>query len=519
MLVCIGLLLQVSQAAAQSQRADFALAEVTSELGEPLQARLDLGALESQYDSVRVVLGSRGSFEEYGLVRYQMFDALSLGFSVGLQDEFIVTMGSDLPIYEPSLRLVLELYDDNGLQLLPVEVLIPTNDALGNERRLLLSRPNDTLWRIANRTREDEVSNAQQMLAVQRLNPAAFRSSNINGLRPWSMLTLPDYFEAQTASVPQALEEVIAQNQRWADGESSIKGSSAAGDGALGQVRITAADEESYPDPNEMFYESSLDSALDNISESVADSTADSVSDSAFDSAFDSAWESQGQGSSKLEGKETLPDLASEDVYAEESADSFDESSESYVDTLETLPSSLSKDDIESDEKSSTEEVIDAEVDPFDLEQMEAQIREEERGIFANLLKILSSPSSAGLMAGLVLFALVALLLIRRRAAEQEKKIDDVLSGNESEASPDHALDEDNHDLQGSPFPRLDLASSEKDDDDDAYTTRLKLAEAYVEMGDRDGAMDMLDEVISDGSEEQQEVARRIKARLENGDG
>ena len=38
---------------------------------------------------------------------------------------------------------------------------------------------------------------------------------------------------------------------------------------------------------------------------------------------------------------------------------------------------------------------------------------------------------------------------------------------------------------------------------DDVFTTRLKLAEAYLEMGDRDGAVDMLQEVIADGSEDQ----------------
>ena len=52
----------------------------------------------------------------------------------------------------------------------------------------------------------------------------------------------------------------------------------------------------------------------------------------------------------------------------------------------------------------------------------------------------------------------------------------------------------------------------------DVFTTRLKLAEAYIEMGDEHGARDMLQEVIADGSAEQQDVARRIMARLDGGD-
>ena len=41
------------------------------------------------------------------------------------------------------------------------------------------------------------------------------------------------------------------------------------------------------------------------------------------------------------------------------------------------------------------------------------------------------------------------------------------------------------------------------------------MAEAYLEMGDEDGAEGMLEEVIADGSPEQQALARRILARLE----
>ena len=53
---------------------------------------------------------------------------------------------------------------------------------------------------------------------------------------------------------------------------------------------------------------------------------------------------------------------------------------------------------------------------------------------------------------------------------------------------------------------------------DVVFTSRLKLAEAYLEMGDRDGAVDMLQEVIADGSEDQQDIARRIMDLIENGD-
>ena len=55
------------------------------------------------------------------------------------------------------------------------------------------------------------MTNDQQMLAVQRLNPQAFRASNINGLKPWIMLTLPVFEEAAMISRRRAADDVAAQ--------------------------------------------------------------------------------------------------------------------------------------------------------------------------------------------------------------------------------------------------------------------------------------------------------------------
>ena len=97
--------------------------------------------------------------------------------------------------------------------------------------------------------------------------------------------------------------------------------------------------------------------------------------------------------------------------------------------------------------------------------------------------------------------------MLRRRAAQQEQTLEDVL-GNASESA-------------GATPPQEDDDSQDATDLDeireDVYTTRLKLAEAFIEMGDKEGAHGMLEEVIADGSPDQQAVARRILDRLENG--
>ncbi|MHB8822068.1 MAG: FimV/HubP family polar landmark protein, partial [Pseudomonadaceae bacterium] len=62
-------------------------------------------------------------------------------------------------------------------------------------------------------------------------------------------------------------------------------------------------------------------------------------------------------------------------------------------------------------------------------------------------------------------------------------------------------------------------SAAEEDDfnffsDTDEATTKLDLARAYIDMGDAEGARDILDEVLSEGSEQQQQEAREMLAKL-----
>ncbi|MNQ93805.1 hypothetical protein D3C85_1092870 [compost metagenome] len=63
------------------------------------------------------------------------------------------------------------------------------------------------------------------------------------------------------------------------------------------------------------------------------------------------------------------------------------------------------------------------------------------------------------------------------------------------------------------------LGLDEEDDFDflsgtDETATKLDLARAYIDMGDTEGARDILDEVMSEGNDTQQQEARELIARL-----
>ena len=62
---------------------------------------------------------------------------------------------------------------------------------------------------------------------------------------------------------------------------------------------------------------------------------------------------------------------------------------------------------------------------------------------------------------------------------------------------------------------RLDFPAAEnKDDHWQEVATKLDLAKAYQEMGDADGAREILNEVLREGDEEQQATAKTLFAQL-----
>jgi pilus assembly protein FimV len=90
-------------------------------------------------------------------------------------------------------------------------------------------------------------------------------------------------------------------------------------------------------------------------------------------------------------------------------------------------------------------------------------------------------------------------------------QLSDSLQQPSLEPEPVASLDGDDSDL--------DLGLGGEDDFDflsgtDETATKLDLARAYIDMGDTEGARDILDEVMSEGSDTQQQEARELIARL-----
>jgi pilus assembly protein FimV len=104
---------------------------------------------------------------------------------------------------------------------LPPPVAPATTRAPSTEERLHgdtygFTDRDDTLWRIAARTRRAaDISIQQQMLAIFELNPEAFINGNINLLKAGYVLRLPDAAQAQSRSLADATAQVAVHNEHW----------------------------------------------------------------------------------------------------------------------------------------------------------------------------------------------------------------------------------------------------------------------------------------------------------------
>ncbi len=81
-------------------------------------------------------------------------------------------------------------------------------------------------------------------------------------------------------------------------------------------------------------------------------------------------------------------------------------------------------------------------------------------------------------------------------------------------AAKDVGLSEISLNLDGFEAPAAPVASTPKGEHWQEVATKLDLAKAYQEMGDQDGAREILEEVMRDGDEAQRETARALLAQL-----
>jgi len=256
------LVLAIAAATALTSEMAFALGvgEVTlkSALNQPLDAEIELlDAKTLAPGEVIPGLASAEDFNRAGIDRPYFLTDLTFTPVLRPDGKNIIRVSSTKPVREPYLNFLVEVLWPSGRLLREYTLLLdpplyspetaaavapqlptaapvarpattpraaspaaPTRStssapsSAGNEHRVT---PNDTLWEIAERTRQGGTVH-QAMLAIQDLNPDAFIGGNINRMKNGQVLRLPSAEQIANRSQAEAIEQVAQQNASWRQG-------------------------------------------------------------------------------------------------------------------------------------------------------------------------------------------------------------------------------------------------------------------------------------------------------------
>ena len=266
MTTCKNLYLFIVLALVARSAVGLGLGELTlgSFVNEPLEARvelLDVGGL--QPEDIRVRLATQEDFDRLGVERAY--------FLTNMQFEVVfdalgarIHLATDEPLVEPYLDFLIEARWPAGRLLREYTVLVDLPPAVavveplrvegisltesssgtgGPSGRSVAAKPagrqydrdaqgmptaggkylvtsNDTLWKIASSAALPGVSVEQTMLATVALNPRAFTGGNINGLKAGYVLALPTEADL-SMGISDAISAVKSQNSDWQAGITS----------------------------------------------------------------------------------------------------------------------------------------------------------------------------------------------------------------------------------------------------------------------------------------------------------
>ena len=532
---------------------ELSVPQVASFQGQDLNAFVDLQALQGSGSGLQVQLGSAAEYEQLQVPRYSVAEQLRVAIVDAPLGGKRLSVRSARPIFEPKVQLVVRFTDgaEQHVKLLSLAIPAPLGVSalrtaqMDEDRRTQLTRPNDTLWSVAKDSRESAaVTVQQQMLAIVRLNPDAFIAENVNGLKSGYLLQLPELFEASLLTASAALREVKRQYKSWVDEGFARKSRQSTREGAR-SLRIVDTNDDSVS----VLSSSSLASSAQAAAEQTArDTRTTSISAGEQDIVGAREPESVNFPGTESAGMDRQIETAPASAGAAERA--TNPQTEPRIMPLPSAAATAAERTDSSEPLRSTEQ----------RSQQDSERAENNQQIpVARTSKAKQGELSPGLVGvvATVLLTLALLLMVWRRrrktvpaeavegaesataSAITEPTVADFAAGSDTEHSSDGDHGSEDHEDNDALVDNepSDVGAIEPDrrepllvspsglpsmsggaDDDDIIETRLKLAVAFIEVGDEDGAKELLQEVLEEGDEEQQTSARLLLEELDNPD-
>ncbi|MEE8338890.1 MAG: FimV/HubP family polar landmark protein [Xanthomonadales bacterium] len=537
-------------------------AKVESFLGQPLEVRIKL--ITRPTDDLASVSASLASAADYQLIGASRDDvSVPLRFSVeDLDGDAYIAVSSRLSINNPVVRLILEVNWSNGRMLREYTLFLdpPTfsqpapaprikagsaaekaieappaaaTSDLGDADVLGLDdygpvQSGDTLWRIAKDWSAGSGLNLNKvMLAIQRQNPQAFSRNNINLLQRGVILRMPQRDEVNSISVVAANDEVKDQIDQFQSRRNINLASPAVPLLAEESIAVEPAASEQLPSASaDLAAPDSVPSQLELLPPSEDNALDSTYGFEESQAAADDAVSAQALREELSRKEEELINQQQQNTYLEQ--------------RLQELESQLAE---------SREGVV----EDKNLASMEERLRRQRLDDAQTAVpKVVPAPDqdepwykrfSLWLLGLLVLLAVVVGWLMSRRgssdtvvsdlggapdplrkikdevgdqAVRQEAAQEVTTTGTEAEAeAPDAGESEDTKTMPvRKNFPDEDEDAQVLDEESADPEIQLDLARAYISMHDKEAARVILEEVIVNGSEEQQAEAKKMKDLL-----
>lgn len=541
-------------------------AKVESFLGQPLEVRIKL--ITRPTDDLASVSANLASAADYQLIGASRDDvSVPLRFSVeDLDGDAYIAVSSRLSINNPVVRLILEVNWSSGRMLREYTLFLdpPTFSRpapaprikAGSAAEKAIEAPpaavtadlgdaavlgtddygpvqsGDTLWRIAKDWSAGSGLNINKvMLAIQRQNPQAFSRNNINLLQRGAILRMPQRDEVNSISVVAANDEVRDQIDQFQSRRNINLASPAVPLLAEESIAVEPAVSEQPPSASTDL--AAPDSAPNQLE--LLPPSEDNAEDSTYgfgesETAADEAVSAQALREELSRKEEELINQQQQNTYLEQ--------------RLQELESQL-------------EESREGVVEDKNLAGMEERLRRQRLDDAQTAVpKVMPAPDqdepwykrfSLWLLGLLVLAAVLAGWLMSRRgssdtvvsdlggAPDPLRKIKDEVGDQavrqeaaqevtttgtaretETEAeTPDAGESEDTKTMPvRKNFPDEDEDAQVLDEESADPEIQLDLARAYISMHDKEAARVILEEVIVNGSEEQQAEAKKMKDLL-----
>lgn len=223
---------------------------VTSSLGEPLQASIELLSVTSdELATLKAKIDTEQAYAEQGLARLPIHNEIKLRIIKNAGNNTLVVTSFN-PIIDPFLDLLVVaewsngrvtrqytiLLDPPGYESKASQIQVPTSnrvdkDAVAVSDRHDSSQPStfapaiqehltkkgDTLYKVARSMQQSGVSLEQVLVALFEANPDAFDGKNMNRLKVGKILQAPSQETLSTITSQHANQEIKLQTRDWND--------------------------------------------------------------------------------------------------------------------------------------------------------------------------------------------------------------------------------------------------------------------------------------------------------------